>query len=418
MIAAVITHCAGIDVGKKTLAVCVLVGAADAEPSVEQREFGTTNAQLRRLRAWLVERGCTHAVMESTGSYWKPVYEVLEAGLQVILAHAGQVKARRGHKTDWTDARWLAHLLRHALVRASFIPPRGIRELRDLTRRRKQLLSDATSERNRVQKLLETASVKLGNVLSDVFGVSGQRVLEALLEGCATPAEMAALMDGRLRPKIPQVIESLEGHRMDAHHRWMIRQCLDHLVFLESQIRAIDEQIRVHIRECGYQASFELLQSVPGVQADTAAVILAEVGDDMRQFPSAAHLSSYGGVCPGNHKSAGKSYSGHARGGDRWLRNALVQSAWAVAARKRGALRDRFWRQASRGGRKKALIALAHGLLIAVYDTLSSGHPYVEKDAPAMSETQRQRLIRHHTRRLGKLGVATRSCSVKEIKNQ
>jgi len=418
MIPAVVTHCAGIDVGKKILAVCVMAGAADAEPSVEQREFGTSNAQLRLLRAWLAERGCTHAVMESTGAYWKPVYEVLEESLQVILAHAGQVKARRGHKTDWSDARWLAHLLRHGLVRASFIPPRGIRYLRDLTRRRKQLLSDSTSERNRVQKLLETANVKLGNVLSDVFGVSGQRVLDALLEGRASPSEMAALMDARIRSKIPAVIESLEGHRMDAHHRWMIRQCLDHLVFIETQIRAIDEQIRTHIRECGYEASFALLETVPGVQADTAAVILAEIGPDMGQFPSAAHLSSYGGVCPGNHKSAGKSYSGHARGGDRWLRSALVQSAWAVAARKQGVLRDKFWRQASRGGRKKALIALAHGLLIAVYDTLSSGQPYIERDAPPMSEAQRQRLIRHHTRRLGKLGVATRSCSVKAHTNQ
>lgn len=415
MIPAVITQCAGIDVGKKMLAVCVLVGAADAEPSVEQREFGTTNAQLRRLRAWLRERGCTHAVMESTGAYWKPVYEVLEDGLEVILANAGQVKGRRGHKTDWTDARWLAHLLRHGLVRASFIPPRGIRYLRDLTRRRKQLLSDSTSERNRVQKLLETANVKLGNVLSDVFGVSGQRVLEALLDGRATPAQMAELMDSRMRAKVPAVIESLEGHRMDEHHRWMIRQCLDHLVFLESQMRAIDEQVRAHIRECGYEESFALLQSVPGVQSDTAAVILAEIGPDMGQFPSAAHLSSYGGVCPGNYKSAGKSYSGHARGGDRWLRSALVQSAWAVAARKQGALRDKFWRQASRGGRKKALIALAHNLLIAIYETLLAGQPYTEKDAPPMSEAQRQRLIRHHTRRLGKLGVATRSCSVKGL---
>jgi len=409
MIPAVIECCAGIDVGKKTLAVCVMVGAAEAEPQTTQQEFGTTNSELERLRLWLVAFGCTHVVMESTGPYWKPVYEVLEASLTVILANAEHVKARRGHKTDWNDARWLAHLLRHAMVRPSFIPPRGIRYLRDLTRRRRQIIGDATSERNRVQKALETCNVKLGNVLSDVFGVSGQRILEALLEGTATPEQMAHLKDPRAKAQVPELVEALSGHRMDPHHRWLIQQSLEHLAFLEQQLASLDEQIHRHIEQSGYLQTYALLQTVPGVQAETAAAILAEIGPDMQQFPSAAHLSSYAGVCPGNYKSAGKSYSSHRHGGDRWLRTALVESAWAVAARKQGVLRDKFWSLAGRGGRKKALIALAHNLLIAIYHTLASGQPYSQADAPLMSDSQRQRLIRHHIRRLGKLGIAVRS---------
>jgi transposase len=241
MIAAVIERCAGIDVGKKVLAACIMTGAADAEPEIQQREYSTFNRELGRLRDWLIETGCTHVVMESTGSYWRPVFEVLEDSVTVILANPEQVKSRRGHKTDWNDACWLAHLLRHDMVRASFIPPRAIRELRDLTRRRKQVLRDATSERNRIQKVLETANVKVRSVLADVFGVSGQQILEALLEGNASPEEMAQMVHGRAKAKVPALIESLAGHRMGEHHRWLIRQSLEHLAFLEQHLIALDE---------------------------------------------------------------------------------------------------------------------------------------------------------------------------------
>src|SRR5579863_1769016 len=221
---AVVERCAGIDVAKKKLNVCVMTGAADQEPEVELRLFGTFNAELDKLRQWLLETGVTHVVMESTGSYWKPVYAALEgSGIKVILANGEDVKARRGHKTDWTDCQFLANLLRHGMIRASFIPPQAIRDLRDLTRRRRQLIGHATSERNRVQRVLEEANVKLGSVLSDIFGVSGQLMLERLLNGDPDPEAIAHLAQRRARARIPEILQSLEGHRLRDHHRSMLR---------------------------------------------------------------------------------------------------------------------------------------------------------------------------------------------------
>src|SRR5258708_32817449 len=227
MIPAVVTHCAGIDIGREALAVCLMAGPADAEPKVEVREFSTFTADLEAMKEWLLQTGCTHVVMESTGPYWKPVFNVLEGSLVVCLANAQDVKGRKGHKTDRIDAQWLAHLLRHDMIRASFGPPRPIRELRDLTRRRKQLLSAATSERNRRQKTVEDANVKRGSGLSDVFGVSGQRMLEALLEGRGSAQEIAEMARQKARQKIPQIIESLRGHWFGEHHRFMIQMSLE-----------------------------------------------------------------------------------------------------------------------------------------------------------------------------------------------
>ena len=235
-----VEKCAGIDVGKKFLAVCVLIGLGNQKPVGEVRRFGTSVKELERLQAWLLESGCTEAVMESTGSYWKPVFNILEGSLKIILANPVQVKALRGKKTDPNDSRWLASLLRHGLVQASFIPSRDIRELRDLTRRRRTLLSDGASERNRVQKILEDANVKIGDVLSDVFGASGQAMLEALLENKKSATEIAELAHWRLAPKIPQIVEALEGHRMRDHHRLLIRQSLDHMQYIEKMIGELD----------------------------------------------------------------------------------------------------------------------------------------------------------------------------------
>jgi transposase len=292
MIPAVVTHCAGIDIGKRVLAVCLMVGPADAEPKVEVREFSAFTADLEAMKEWLLQAGCTHVVMESTGPYWKPVFNILEGGLAVCLANAEDVKGRKGHKTDRIDAQWLAHLLRHDMIRASFVPPRPIRELRDLTRRRKQLLSDATSERNRVQKTLEDANVKLGSVLSDVFGVSGQRMLEALLDGRGSAEELAEMARQKARQKIPQIIQSLAGHRFSEHHRFMIRMSLEHLRMLERQILALDEEVLRRIDSLGLDHLLSLLQTIPGLGHDSAVAILAEVGPDVNQFPTAKQLSS------------------------------------------------------------------------------------------------------------------------------
>ena len=284
MIAAAIEQCGGIDVGKKFLAVCIMVGPLEGEPRVEIQRFGTTVLELRRLRDWLKQEGITHVVMESTGSYWKPVFNILEDAVKVYLANPQDVKNRKGHKTDNKDGWWLAHLLRHAMIQPSFIPPRAIRELRDLTRRRRRLLGNGSSEKNRVQKILEDANVKLGNVLADVFGVSGQLMLEALLEGKAGPQEIAQLAKRRARQWIPEIAAALEAHQMNAHHRQMIRYSLQHMQFLEQQIIQLDKDIARKIGESGLETEWELLQSVPGVQASSAATILAETGTAMQQF--------------------------------------------------------------------------------------------------------------------------------------
>jgi transposase len=406
MIPAVVTHCAGIDIGKRALVVCLMVGPADAEPKVEVREFSTFNADLEAMKDWLLQAGCTHVVMESTGSYWKPVFNVLGDSLVVCLANAEAVKGRKGHKTDRIDAKWLAHLLRHDMIRASFVPPRPIRELRDLTRRRKQLLSDATSERNRVQKTLEDANIKLGSVLSDVFGVSGQRMLEALLEGHGSAQELAEMARHKARHKIPQIIESLTGHHFSEHHRFMIRMSLEHLRMLEGQILALDEEVLKSIHSFGLDRLLNLLLTIPGIGHDSAVAILAEVGSDISQFPSAKQLSSWAGVCPGNKKSAGKDFRGRTTRGNRWLRSTLTECAWAVSRSKKSPLRDKFWRWAI-AGKKKAVIAVAHALLLQVHQVLQTQQPWNQAAAPPLDEKRRQRIVRHHLRCLGRLGIST-----------
>jgi transposase len=408
MINAEIERCAGIDVGKKALAVCMMVGPLDAEPRSETRMFGTNVRDLERLRDWLVQEQITHVVMESTGSYWKPVFNVLEGCCKVYLANPHQVKPRKGHKTDKKDGHWLAHLLRHAMIQPSFIPPPAIRELRDLTRRRKKLIGAATSEKNRVGKTLEDANVKLGNVLSNVFGVSGQLMLDALLQGKASAAEMAQHAQRSARKKIPQLIEALEQHRMGEHHRRMIRYSVDHLEFLEKQITALDDAIGAHIRTAGLERQWELLLSIPGVQPISAACILAETGGDMQQFGDEQHLSSWGGVCPGNNRSAGKSKSSHTNHGNPWLKSALTECAHAASKKKNCFLKEKYWRIVTKHGGKKApaVIAIAHNQLRLVFQVLSTGEPYRERSMAALGPQQKERMIRHHIRRLGKLGVA------------
>jgi transposase len=411
MIAAIIERCAGIDVGKKFIVVCVMTGPADGEARSETRSFGTTVAELQQARTWIVNEGCTHVMMESTGAYWKPVFNILEGHVKVALANPHEVKARKGHKTDPKDAWWLAHLLRHGMVTPSFIPPRAQRELRDLTRRRRKLIQNAGAEKNRVGKVLEDANVKLGSVLSDVFGVSGQLMLEALLEGKANASEMAQFAKAGAKKKIPQIIASLEQHQMSEHHRRMIRFSLDHMAFLEEQLTQIDQLIQEQIRQSGYEKQWELLRTLPAVR-ENAAAVLAEMGPDPAQFPSEKHLGSWCGLCPGNNRSAGRDKSSHTNHGNKWLRAALTESAWGVSRMKEGHLREKFWRIAAKGDPKRsrpiAVVAIAHDLLKLAYFVLQRGTPYEEERGNPMSEQQKQRLIQHHVRRLGKLGITVR----------
>jgi transposase len=408
MIPAVIERCAGIDVGKKFVAVCVASGPANEAAVEVTRRFGTVRQELEALRKWLQAEGCTHAVMESTGVYWKPVLNVLEDdptyALQIVLANPQQVKAVTGHKTDPHDAKWLAHLLRHGMIRPSFVPPRPIRELRDFTRRRKQMIGAAAEERNRVQKVLEDGNVKIGDVLSDVFGLSGQLMLEALVNGLkngeqANAVEIAQLARGHARKKIDELTAALEGHQMRDTHRKLIRHAMRHMAFLAEQIEALDQDIVDLIQAANLAAPYQLLQTIPGIQSQAAATILAESGPDMKQFPTAARFSSWSGLAPGNNESAGKRKRAPAMKGNPHIKTAMVEAGWSASRTKQSEFEDRYQRLQQRIGHKRAIVATAHILALRVYQVLESGAPY---QPPRESFTPRtvNRLVRHHTRRL------------------
>ena len=406
MIPAVIECGAGIDVGKKWIMVCVLTGPAKGDAQAEIRKFGTTNGELEQLSAWLVESGCTHVVMESTGEYWRPIFNVLEEATEaeIILANSQQVKGLRGHKTDPSDAHWLAHLLRHGMIRPSYIPPLPIRQLRDLTRRRKQLVRSGAQERNRIQKVLEDANIKLGNVLSDIFGLSGQRMLDKLLEGGeATTEEIADLALRSARKKIPQIRAALAGHRLNGHHRMLINLSLDHMVMLEEQIGTLEKAIVEHIKASGMEKPYELLQTIPGVKEQVAASLLAEFGPDMGVFGTAKKLSSWAGVAPGNNESAGKKKRAPALRGNPWVRSTLTEAAWSASRKKESEFKCDYEGWKGRLGHKRAIVAVAHGLAETVFEVLSTGQPYTKPGANPMPDTQAAKLIRHHTRRIKNL---------------
>jgi len=297
----------------------------------------------------------------------------------------------------------LAHLLRHGMIRPSYIPSPPIRELRELTRRRKQLIRNAAMERNRVQKVLEEANIKLGNVLSDVFGASGQDMLLALVQGQATAEQMAQLAKRGARKKIQEIQAALEGHRMTETQRELIRQSMSHMAFLEKQIEDIDQKIQEKIRSFGFTESYQLLQTVTGIKAEAAAAVLAEVGDTVSAFPSSAKLSSWTGVCPGNNESAGKRHSTRTTKGNPYLREVLLQCAWASTRRKNSQMQHRYQRLAPRLGHKRAIVAVGHKLVEAIYYVLSTRRPYIDIVEPPTAGRV-NRLIRHHTRRLRKLG--------------
>jgi len=406
-----VERCAGIDVGKKFVLVCVLVGQPGEQAQAEVRKYGTTTQDLQQLKTWLTENGCTAAVMESTGTYWKPVLNILESSVAILLANARHVKNVPGRKTDVLDCQWLAELLRHGLVRGSFIPPRDIRDLRDLTRRRRQLIGVTTAEKNRIQKILEDANVKLGSVLTDVFGASGTAMLRVLTDGDSDVEHVAELARCSLRKKIPQIRQALTGAVLTDHHRFLLRQSLNHIDYVQHQIGEINNEITERIKP--YRVQFELLLSMPGIRRDAATAILAEIGPDMRQFPSASHLASWAGLCPANKESAGKHRVGKTRKGNQWLGATLNQCAWAASVRKNCYLGDRYRRIAARRGKKRAIVATAHALLVIAYHVLTTNLPYQERGFGAYSPEERERRIKYHLRRLSELRA-----SQKEVPSQ
>lgn len=404
MIAAVVERCAGIDVGKRFLKVCVMVGPLSEEPRFEIRKVDCTSTALEGLRGWLKAEGVTQVVMESTGPYWVPVFNVLETDVKVVLANPVEVKNRKGHKTDAQDSWWLAHLLRHGMIRASFIPEKATRELRELTRRRKKLVEQAAQERNRVQKQLEYGNVKLGNELSDVFGLSGQLMLKALVDEKRTAEQIAELAQGSLKKKKAAIAEAVRGQRLSETQKEMIRSSMRHMTFVELEIEQLDGLVAGLIRESGQQKQHELLQTIPGIKAEAAGNLLAETGPDMKQFPDAGHLSSWGGVCPGNNESAGKHKSRHTTHGNPWFRATLTECAWSASRTKGSAFETKYESLKPKIGHKRALVAVAHLLSHAIYNVLSRGEAYRETKPKELNEIQRQRIIRHHTRRLRRLG--------------
>lgn len=399
----VIRRCCGLDVHKQTISACVIVAEEGKRKAKHQRGFGTTTGDLRELRAWLKEHGVTDVAMESTGVYWKPVWNILENFFTLVLVNARHIKIVPGRKTDVKDAEWIANLLQHGLIQGSFVPPRAIRDLRDLTRYRATLMQEMTSITNRIQKVLEDANVKLASVASDVLGVSGRQMLEAIISGVDDPELLAQMARRRMRSKMEQLRAALEGLVQD-HHRFLLRQLLDNIDFLERKIEELDSRIEQQVQP--YQTVVEKWMQIPGIQKITAWSLLAEIGPDMSQFPTAHHLASWAGLCPGNNESAGKRGSGKTRKGSVWLRRSLSQAAWAASHTKQTYLASRFKRLAAKRGGKRAIIALAHKLLLLGYYLIRRGLDYKDLGSNYFDSLQADRLRRYLVTRLEQLGHA------------
>ena len=394
-------RCAGADVHKKTVVVCVLTGPAAGPVEQEVRTFGTTTRELLKLADWLAEAGVTHLAMESTGVYWKPVYNVLEGMVEVWLVNAHHVKAVPGRKTDVKDSQWLGELMRHGLVRASFIPPEETRILRELTRYRRTLVRERARQVNRVQKVLEEANIKLASVATDVMGVSGRAMIGALVEGQTDPEKLAGLARGKLRKKKAELAEALEG-RVKQHQRLILKELMGHIDYLDSAIDRISREVEDHLRP--FDEAIERLDEIPGVDRRTIEDVLAEIGTDMSRFPSAAHLASWAGLCPGNRQSGGKRLGGKTTKGSTWLRAALIQASWAAQNKKNCYFRTQYLRLKGRRGPKKAIVAIAHSLLVTFYEMLVHGTPYTDLGSDHFDRVNKQATARRLTKRLQELG--------------
>jgi transposase len=394
--------CSGLDVHKKSITACVLWAEARGKVRKEKRRFGTFTQDLLRLADWLKQSGVTHVAMESTGVYWKPVYNMLEGQFEeVLVVNAQHIKAVPGRKTDQKDSEWIADLLQHGLLRGSFIPPRPTRAMRDLTRYRVSMVEEVNRIANRIQKVLEDANIKLASVATDALGASGRAMLEAILAGEQDPEKLADLSKGLLRNKIPELKLALEG-RVSEHHRFMLRALLEDLRHAESKIMAIEAEVDKRNRP--FEEEVARLCTIPGVSRVTAWGLLAEIGLNMQQFPSAAHLASWAGLCPGNFESAGKRLSGRARKGSYTLRRCLCQAGWAISRQRNNYMAALYARIAARRGAKRAIIAVAHALLVIAYHLLKRKTVYQELGPDYFDRIHQRRITQRLVQRLQRLG--------------
>jgi transposase len=401
MVEVVHERCCGLDIHKRTVVACLIDSGAAAEPRKEIRTFGTLTDELLDLADWLTQAGCTHVAMESTGVYWKPIYNLLEGSFALLLVNARHIKQVPGRKTDVKDCEWIADLLRHGLLRASFVPDRPQRELRELTRYRTSLVRERTAEASRLHKTLEGANIKLGSVATHVLGVSGRQILAALAAGTTDSATLAELARGKLRDKLPLLERALCG-RVGAHQRFMLAQQLAHLDALDELIERVSAEVAERMRP--FEAALARLDTIPGVGLRTAETLVAEIGTSMDRFPTAGDLASWAGMCPGNDESAGKRRSGRTRKGDRWLRCALTEAAQAAARTKRSYLRAQYHRLAARRGKKKALVAVGHTILVIAYHLLRDQTDYRDLGHLYFDQRDRDRLSHRLIKRLEALG--------------
>ncbi len=407
--------CAGLDVHKESVSVCVRRLGTGGKVDSEVRTFGTMTADLLAMGDWLAEHGVTHVAMESTGVYWKPIWNLLEDRFTLLLCNARHVKQVPGRKTDVRDCQWLAQLLHYGLLQGSFIPPKPQRELRDLTRHRAQVTGEHTRACNRIQKVLEDANIKLASVATDVLGVSGRAMLEAIVNGQDNPEALADLARRKLRGKIPQLQRALEG-KVTEHHRYMLRTLYDHICYLERVITDLERRIQTAMTSPElnegksektappFDQAVQLLDTIPGIDVCTAQALLAEIGTDMDQFPTAQHLASWAGVCPGNNESAGKRKSGATPHGNKWLKRVLAQAAWASTRTKGTYLSSQYRRFSPRKGKIRALVALAHSILISAYHILQQQIQYNDLGPNHFNTITPARRQRYLTQQLEALG--------------
>lgn len=395
-------RCCGLDVHQKSVVACLITLDTQGKQDKQLRRFGTMTAELLALADWLTAAGCTHVAMESTGVYWKPVFNLFEGLFTLLVVNAQHIKHLPGRKTDMRDAEWIADLLQHGLLQPSFIPSAEQRALRDFTRHRSTLVEERARIVNRLQKVLEDTNIKLAAVASDITGKSARMMLEALLAGERDVNRLADLARGRMRSKRAQLEQALAG-RMQPHHGFLIAEHLSHIDYLDEAIERLSGQIAARLTEC--EEEIALLDTVPGLSRRSAEVLVAEIGTDLSRFPSAAHLASWAGMCPGNHQSGGKRLSGKTRKGSRWLRQVLIEAAHAAARSKTTYLGAQYRRLAARRGTKKAIIALGHTILVMVYHVLTRREPYRDLGSNYFDEHDRQAVERRLVRRLEKLGL-------------